>query len=71
MADTAVVDLRRIVPLPPDVDVVKVAAAMTPAMSAWVALRRRVPLQAGQSVGPGSHQDTSHPAGNLREVPSS
>ena len=28
----------------------KVAAAMNPAMSAWVALRRRVPLQPGQSV---------------------
>ena len=39
-----------IVPLPEDVDVAKVAAAMNPAMSAWVALRRRVPLQPGQSV---------------------
>jgi NADPH:quinone reductase-like Zn-dependent oxidoreductase len=50
MADQAVVDLRRIVPLPDNVDVIKVAAAMNPAMSAWVALRRRVPLQPGQSV---------------------
>jgi NADPH:quinone reductase-like Zn-dependent oxidoreductase len=50
MADLAVVDLRRIVPLPDDADVSKVAAAMNPAMSAWVALRRRVPLQPGQSV---------------------
>jgi NADPH:quinone reductase-like Zn-dependent oxidoreductase len=50
MADQAVVDLRKVVPLPENVDVAKVAAAMNPAMSAWVALRRRVPLQAGQSV---------------------
>jgi hypothetical protein len=34
MADQAVVDLRRTVPLPDDVDVIKVAAAMNPAMSA-------------------------------------
>ena len=50
MAERTVVDCRQIVPLPPDVDVAKVAAAMNPAMSAWVALRRRVPLQPGQSV---------------------
>jgi NADPH:quinone reductase-like Zn-dependent oxidoreductase len=50
MADKAVVDARRAVELPDDVDVVKVAAAMNPAMSSWVALRRRVPLEAGQSV---------------------
>jgi NADPH:quinone reductase-like Zn-dependent oxidoreductase len=50
MADRAVVDLRRTVPLAEDVDVVKVAAAMNPAMSSWVALRHRVPLQSGQSV---------------------
>jgi NADPH:quinone reductase-like Zn-dependent oxidoreductase len=50
MADQAVVDLRRAVALPADVDAAKVAAAMNPAMSAWVALRRRVPLEPGQSV---------------------
>jgi NADPH:quinone reductase-like Zn-dependent oxidoreductase len=50
MADRAVVDLRRTVPLPEHVDVAKVAAAMNPAMSSWVALRRRVPLEPGQSV---------------------
>ncbi len=50
MAERAVVDLRRTVPLPEHVDPAKVAAAMNPAMSAWVALRRRVPLQPGQSV---------------------
>ena len=50
MAERAVIDLRRVVPLPDGVDVAKVAAAMNPAMSSWVALRRRVPLQPGQSV---------------------
>jgi len=50
MAEQAVVDVRRAVVLPDDADVAKVAAAMNPAMSSWVALRRRVPLQPGQSV---------------------
>jgi NADPH:quinone reductase-like Zn-dependent oxidoreductase len=50
MADRAVVDLRRIVPLPESAEAIKVAAAMNPAMSAWVALRRRVRLEPGQSV---------------------
>jgi NADPH:quinone reductase-like Zn-dependent oxidoreductase len=50
MAEKAVVDTRRIVALPDDADPVKVSAAMNPAMSSWVALRRRVPLQAGQAV---------------------
>ena len=50
MAERAIADRRLTVPLPVDVDVAKVAAAMNPAMSAWVALRRRVPLQPGQSV---------------------
>jgi NADPH:quinone reductase-like Zn-dependent oxidoreductase len=50
MADKAVVNMRRSIELPDDVDVVKVAAALNPAMSAWVALRRRVPIEPGQSV---------------------
>jgi NADPH:quinone reductase-like Zn-dependent oxidoreductase len=50
MADRALVDVRRAIELPDDVDVAKVAAAMNPAMSAWVALRRRVPIEPGQSV---------------------
>jgi NADPH:quinone reductase-like Zn-dependent oxidoreductase len=50
MADKAVVDPLRAVELPDGVDVAKVAAAMNPAMSSWVALRRRVPLRPGQSV---------------------
>jgi NADPH:quinone reductase-like Zn-dependent oxidoreductase len=50
MAERALVDVRRAIELPDDVDVARVAAAMNPAMSAWVALRRRVPIQPGQSV---------------------
>jgi NADPH:quinone reductase-like Zn-dependent oxidoreductase len=50
MAERAIVDLRRTVPLPDHADIVKVAAAMNPAMSAWVALRRRVPIRPGQAV---------------------
>src|ERR1700753_2954377 len=50
MADKAVVDPRRAVELPDGVDIAKVAAAMNPAMSSWVALRRRVQLTPGQSV---------------------
>src|ERR1700759_2561157 len=50
MADKAAADPRRSVELPDGADVAKVAAAMNPAMSSWVALRRRVQLQPGQSV---------------------
>jgi NADPH:quinone reductase-like Zn-dependent oxidoreductase len=50
MAERAVIDVRRMVPLPDDADLEKIAAAMNPAMSSWVALRRRVPIEAGQSV---------------------
>ena len=49
MADKALVDPRRSVELPDDIDVAKVAAAMNPAMSSWMALRRRVPIEPGQS----------------------
>ena len=50
MAERSLADRRRSVELPADVDVAKIAAAMNPAMSSWVALRRRVDLQPGQSV---------------------
>ncbi|HXW35546.1 MAG TPA: zinc-binding alcohol dehydrogenase family protein [Acidimicrobiales bacterium] len=50
MAERTVVDTRRMVSLPRDVDTLKIAAGMNPAMSSWVALRRRVPLERGQSV---------------------
>ena len=50
MAEQAVVDRRRAITLPPGTDPVAVAAAMNPAMSSWVALRRRVTLRPGGSV---------------------
>jgi NADPH:quinone reductase-like Zn-dependent oxidoreductase len=50
MAEMAVVDPRRAIELPGDVDAATVAATMNPAMSAWVALRRRVPITPGDSV---------------------
>jgi NADPH:quinone reductase-like Zn-dependent oxidoreductase len=50
MADKALVHPGRSVELPAGVDAAAVAAAMNPAMSSWVALRRRVPLQPGQGV---------------------
>jgi NADPH:quinone reductase-like Zn-dependent oxidoreductase len=50
MAEKAVVDARRSLELPDDADVAKIAAAMNPAMSSWVALRRRVPIEPGQNV---------------------
>ncbi|MEV6647372.1 zinc-binding alcohol dehydrogenase family protein [Amycolatopsis sp. NPDC051371] len=50
MAERTVVDPRRSVVLPGDADPVLVAAGMNPAMSAWVALRRRIEFGAGQDV---------------------
>jgi NADPH:quinone reductase-like Zn-dependent oxidoreductase len=50
MAERTVVDLRRSVVLPEDSDPVLVAAAMNPAMSSWVALRRRIRFEPGRSV---------------------
>jgi len=50
MADKALAATRRSIVLPDEADAAKVAAAMNPAMSSWVALRRRVRLEPGQSV---------------------
>ncbi|MFC1420032.1 quinone oxidoreductase family protein [Streptacidiphilus cavernicola] len=50
MAEQTLLDPRRAVPLPDDADPVVIAAAMNPAMSSWVALRRRISFQPGQSV---------------------
>ncbi|MEV7045925.1 zinc-binding alcohol dehydrogenase family protein [Amycolatopsis sp. NPDC051061] len=50
MADRTVVDTRRSVVLPEDADPVLVAAGVNPAMSAWIALRRRIEFAAGQDV---------------------
>lgn len=49
-AEHTVVDLRRSVPLPDDADPVRVAAAMNPGMSSWLALRRRIRFEPGQHV---------------------
>ncbi|HUB08622.1 MAG TPA: zinc-binding alcohol dehydrogenase family protein, partial [Myxococcales bacterium] len=50
MAERTIIDARRSVVLPEQSDPVAVAAAMNPAMSSWVALRRRISFQAGQDV---------------------
>jgi NADPH:quinone reductase-like Zn-dependent oxidoreductase len=50
MAEQTVIDLRQSLPLPEGTDPVQVAAAMNPALSSWVALRRRISFQSGQTV---------------------
>lgn len=50
MAERTVIDVRRSIALPSNTDPVAVAAAMNPAMSSWVALRRRIHFAAGQRV---------------------
>jgi NADPH:quinone reductase-like Zn-dependent oxidoreductase len=50
MAERTVVDERRSVVLPDGADPVVIAAAMNPAMSSWVALRRRIAFEPGMSV---------------------
>ena len=50
MADRTVIDLDRSVVLSNGIDPVQVAAAMNPAMSAWVALRRRIDFRRRQRV---------------------
>jgi NADPH:quinone reductase-like Zn-dependent oxidoreductase len=50
MAEHTVIDVRRSIPLPPGADPVRLAAAMNPGMSSWVALHQRVAFSPGQSV---------------------
>ncbi|MEU6170565.1 zinc-binding alcohol dehydrogenase family protein [Streptantibioticus parmotrematis] len=50
MAERVAVPERALVPLPDGLDPVTVAALMNPAMSAWLALRDRAGLRAGESV---------------------
>ena len=50
MAEQTVVDLRRSIELPAGTDPVRIAAAMNPAMSSWLALRRRIEFTAGQAL---------------------
>lgn len=49
-AERTVIDTRRSVVLPDGVDPVRIAAAMNPGMSSWVALRRRITFREGQRV---------------------
>ncbi|MFI1992936.1 zinc-binding alcohol dehydrogenase family protein [Actinoplanes sp. NPDC020271] len=49
-AERTVIDVRRSVLLPDGIDPVRIAAAMNPGMSSWVALRRRIGFTAGQRV---------------------
>lgn len=50
LAERTIIELDRSVVLPTGIDPVRVAAAMNPAMSSWVALRRRIDFKRGQSV---------------------
>ena len=50
LAERVIIDRRRSVPLPAGTDPVLVAAGMNPGMSSWVALRRRIDFESGQSV---------------------
>jgi NADPH:quinone reductase-like Zn-dependent oxidoreductase len=50
MCERAIAESWRIVELPENIDIAKVAAAMNPAMSSWVALRRKRPLSGGERV---------------------
>jgi NADPH:quinone reductase-like Zn-dependent oxidoreductase len=50
MAERTVIDTRRSIALPDGTDPLRIAAGMNPGMSSWIALTRRVQLEAGQSV---------------------
>lgn len=50
MAERTVIDIRRSIALPADIDALAVAAAMNPAMSSWIALRQRIHFEPGQDV---------------------
>ncbi len=50
LSEQTIIDPRRSIVLPDDVDPVAIAAGMNPAMSSWVALRRRIDFVPGQTV---------------------
>ena len=50
MAEQTVIDLRRSVEVPADLDPIVLAAAMNPGMSSWVGLRQRLEFPRGQRV---------------------
>jgi NADPH:quinone reductase-like Zn-dependent oxidoreductase len=50
MAEQTVIDQRRSIALPDSADPILVAASMNPVMSSWIALRRRINFEPGQTV---------------------
>ncbi|SDO33807.1 NADPH:quinone reductase [Nakamurella panacisegetis] len=50
MAEQTLIDPRRSVVLPETIDPIVIAAAMNPAMSSWIALRRRIDFRPGSRV---------------------
>lgn len=50
LAEQTLIDPRRSVILPGDIDPVVIAAAMNPSMSSWIALRRRIAFTPGSRV---------------------
>jgi len=50
MAEQTVMDVRRSIPLAAAADPVRLAAAVNPGMSSWIALTRRITFVPGQSV---------------------
>lgn len=50
MAERTLIDTRRSIELPEGTEPLAIAAAMNPAMSSWVALRRRIAFEPGKSV---------------------
>jgi NADPH:quinone reductase-like Zn-dependent oxidoreductase len=50
MSERVLIDPRRSIVLPDDADPIAVAAGMNPAMSSWVALRRRLTFTSGATV---------------------
>ena len=68
MAERTVIDLDRSVVLPSGIDPVQVAAAMNPAMSSWVALRRRIDFRRGRACSCSGRPGT--PAGWRSRSPS-
>jgi NADPH:quinone reductase-like Zn-dependent oxidoreductase len=50
MAEQTVIDRRRSIALPNSADPILVAACVNPVMSSWIALRRRINFEPGQTV---------------------
>jgi len=50
MAERTVIDTRRSIVLPDRTEPTRIAAGMNPGMSSWIALTRRIKMEAGESV---------------------